>query len=1066
MELRALSPIRKVVLCTAVLAFVIIALLGITDTTHSSPVFITLKAILLVVIFVSFLCQFTESSMPLGLYALIGCLQVLPSISIVEMCKVQTDLLPLYLHLAFFGLYILHCVGTRIALTVSFLALQMLVVNVAVLTKEFNYVGATCTLPSPTSPANSLRLVVFAQVLLLNTAYALLTLNSCTEALAEAQVDVMHQTVRQQSDSLLSMQKIFSHEFKTPLNISIGQCSILAADPNPEVAEGAQMVAQSLREIQDKINAILDYTEIMCAREPLPLILAEFDLRDHVSFMLEPLASQASNKQVRLLLDVDPSVPRYVVGDEQRMKKVIDPIVHNAIKFSSTGQKVHVTVSFVETEARRFLQYKVTDEGCGMDPEQQSQALEPFCNSEYEGGLGLGLNIALLMIDSLGGCLGINSPGIGLGTDVMVAIPLEVGGTKGCPSTLTPSFFFKLHESCSPILRQQLLWLDCKIWDEHCGSDFDVLVLDSDFVELSSFQKSTCPIINITSDATLRNPSGIERHAIVVKPVLPNKLRDAIRTHVSAGSDETAEGQETRKRALVVDDIRLNRMLLIKNLAMKMKMKIDFDEAQNGVEALHLAMSSAHVYDIVLLDCNMPIMDGFETAQSLRELPRYKNIPIFAVTANDSIFDHAKCFSSGMDRVISKPVNFPALVQEIHTAFEYPNERPSRMLCISDCDRSTSPTPCSSEGRRPDLHKNLSGASATAAHAGLRRSLSVHPTPHPGLPKNPRTSGGIWSPDAHPGLTRNLPLLDTHPSVYTMALQPEESMSTSHHGTSLRPALHRNMSNVVAHPGLRRNMSNIVAHPGLRRNMSNVVAHPGLDRNMSSTTAHPGLRRNPSKVVAHPGLDRNMSNIVAHPGLGRNMSNIVAHPGLGRNMSNIVAHPGLDRNMSNIVAHPGPGRIMSNILIPSGLGGNMLGHAASGQNVSGVTEQAGLHRNMPSGTCPARQLPSPPREFGFPDRSSQECMISGDKGRSSFCSLPSPPREPVFPDRSSQGCMTSGYEGRSGFCSLQSWSFSLPKLQVHNVLTHSSSAPVDCPLRTNLAVSRQEGRRRTPWPAE
>jgi CheY-like chemotaxis protein len=601
------------------------------------------------------------------------------------------------------------------------------------------------------------------------------------------------------------------------------------------------------------------------------------------------------------------------------MKKVIDPIVHNAIKFSSTGQKVHVTVSFVETEARRFLQYKVTDEGCGMDPEQQSQALEPFCNSEYEGGLGLGLNIALLMIDSLGGCLGINSPGIGLGTDVMVAIPLEVGGTKGCPSTLTPSFFFKLHESCSPILRQQLLWLDCKIWDEHCGSDFDVLVLDSDFVELSSFQKSTCPIINITSDATLRNPSGIERHAIVVKPVLPNKLRDAIRTHVSAGSDETAEGQETRKRALVVDDIRLNRMLLIKNLAMKMKMKIDFDEAQNGVEALHLAMSSAHVYDIVLLDCNMPIMDGFETAQSLRELPRYKNIPIFAVTANDSIFDHAKCFSSGMDRVISKPVNFPVLVQEIRTAFEYPNERPFRMLCISDGDSS----------------------------------------------------------------------LDSRISVYNMALQPP---------------LHE--------------MSSIVNH-SIQKDESMAISQIG-------TSLRPALRRNVSSIVAHPGLSQNMSNTTAHPGLRRNMSHIVAHPGLRRNMSKVVAHPGLGRNMSNIVAHPGPGRNMSNVGIPSGFGGNMAGHPASGRQLSGVTEQAGLHRKMPSGTCPARQLPSPPRESGVPERGFQDCMISGP-------------------------------EGRSRWPSLHSWSNFLPKLQVHNVLAHSSSAPADCPLRAQLALSAQEG---------
>jgi CheY-like chemotaxis protein len=422
--------------------------------------------------------------------------------------------------------------------------------------------------------------------------------------------------------------------------------------------------------------------------------------------------------------------------------------------------------------------------------------------------------------------------------------------------------------------------LDCKIWDEHCGSDFDVLVLDSDFVELSSFQKSTCPIINITSDATLRNPSGIERHAIVVKPVLPNKLRDAIRTHVSAGSDETAEGQETRKRALVVDDIRLNRMLLIKNLAMKMKMKIDFDEAQNGVEALHLAMSSAHVYDIVLLYCNMPIMDGFETAQSLRELPRYKNIPIFAVTANDSIFDHAKCFSSGMDRVISKPVNFPVLVQEIRTAFEYPNERPFRMLCISDGDSS----------------------------------------------------------------------LDSRISVYNMALQPP---------------LHE--------------MSSIVNH-SIQKDESMAISQIG-------TSLRPALRRNVSSIVAHPGLSQNMSNTTAHPGLRRNMSHIVAHPGLRRNMSKVVAHPGLGRNMSNIVAHPGPGRNMSNVGIPSGFGGNMAGHPASGRQLSGVTEQAGLHRKMPSGTCPARQLPSPPRESGVPERGFQDCMISGPEGRSRWPSL-------------------------------------------------------------------------------
>ena len=748
-------------LCNAVSACVIVATVAVANIHHFSHVYLAVSGGLVLCICVSLVCHLTESCVRVGLYTLVGWLQVWPALGLLELCAADTDLRLLQLHFACLGLYILHLTGTRAAVTLIFLVTQLLVLNVGVVLKQTSCV-------SPGNGAAPWWIAICHQVLLANACYTLVTLNADLVAKdllteAEAQAEEMHQRLVQQTEDQVHMREIFAHEFRTPLNIINGQCGLLAAHPSMDVAEQAGSVLRSSKEIQEKINAVLDYTEVVCALEPLPLMVTEFDLRDHISVVVEQFAPQAADQQVRLLLDAEASLPPYVAGDERRLKKILDPVIHNAVKFSLSGQAVHIRMSLAETDAGPLLQYTITDEGRGMDQAQQARALQPFSTgARHGGGLGLGLTIAEHLARSQGGHLSIHSPGRGLGSEVTLAIPVDPRRKPRPPSQF--AHCFKLHESCTPMVRQQFLWLGCKIWEEGAGDEFDVLVLDSDFVEVVEVVAAAkCPVIEIASAA--RSASGVgavavpeaEEHVTVVKPLLPNKLREAIHSCGAPSIHEASETSNTIRRVLVVDDVRLNRMLLIRNLAKELT--IEFDEAENGSEALHLAMTNATAYDIILLDCNMPIMDGYETAQRLRQIPRYTNVPIFAVTANDCISDHAKCYSSGVDRVISKPVDFPALLKEMRKAFDVLNGRlsptlvqpPDSLIHSIDKPPNTLGTSANDDSQ---VSMSATGDSQIAVLSTPRRSsprpsASVHASAHAGLHRN-------FSTISSPSLGRNM----------------------------------------------------------------------------------------------------------------------------------------------------------------------------------------------------------------------------------------------------------------------------------------------------------------------
>ena len=532
------------------------------------------------------------------------------------------------------------------------------------------------------------------------------------------QLELRLREAKEQADAASAAKSSFlanmSHEIRTPMNAVLGMLHLVQLSSlnlrQRDYVSKAQTAAKSLLSL---LNDILDYSKIDAGK--LQLDVHPFELEPLMQDLGVVLSGNQGDKNVEVLFDLDSTLPESLIGDSLRLQQVLINLAGNALKFTLTGQVIVSVELLQRLDAAVRVRIAVTDSGIGISDEQTGRIFEGFNQAETSttrrfGGSGLGLVICKRLVALMGGDLQVESE-VGVGSRFWFDITLGVDGAHAVADATVVDRQLRLLVADDNQLAGELLvrtvaalgWqadlvgggIDAvkRISESvRAGQPYDVVLMDWRMPDLDGLNaarlirgaKDSLPlpvVVMVTAYgrevlAEARETGEAPFAGFLTKPITPKQLNEVVLRALNADNMHPPEIEEPAAKPaarlaglnlLVVEDNALNRQVAEGVLRAE---GAQVQLAEGGIEGVKRATTSGIPFDAVLMDIQMPDIDGFEATRRIRANPRFSSLPIIAMTANASNADRQACLAAGMNDHVGKPIDVEQLVSALHAQID------------------------------------------------------------------------------------------------------------------------------------------------------------------------------------------------------------------------------------------------------------------------------------------------------------------------------------------------------------------------------------------------------------